>query len=74
MISLNSLTKKDIGKNCWYKSFGKPEYGIIKSWNDTFVFVVYPGNNDSKKDHWDRYTAAATKPGDLFWTEKEANE
>ena len=66
-IQIKDLTKDHVGKGCWYKSFDGYEHGILKSWNDHFIFVVYPGNNDAKKEHWDRYTAAATKPEDLFW-------
>jgi len=67
-MKITDLIKTDIGKPCFYiPSFGNPEQGILKSWNDTYIFVVYPGNNDAKKEHWDRYTAAATKPEDLYW-------
>lgn len=66
-MKIKDLVKKDIGRTCFYvPSWGKPEQGIIKSWNDTYIFVVYPGNNNAKKEHWDRYTAAATDPEDLF--------
>jgi hypothetical protein len=65
---IKDLKKEDIGKTVFYvPSFGDPEMGILKSWNDKFIFVVYPGNNDVKKEHWDRYTAAATNPDELFW-------
>ena len=64
-VILKNLTKDDIGRRVIYKPFN--EEGIVKSWNDIYVFVVYPGNNDAKKEHWDRYTAAATKPEDIFF-------
>lgn len=70
MISITSLKDSDKGKTVWYKSFDGYEKGILKSWTDSTIFVVYPGGNDAKKDHWDRYTAASTRPEDLFW-EKE---
>ena len=67
-MKIKDLTEQDKGRYCYYvPSFGEPELGIIKSWNDTYIFVVYPGNNDAKKTHWDRYTAAATKPEELFF-------
>jgi hypothetical protein len=66
-VILKKLTKSDIGRRVVYKPEMENEEGIIKSWNDTYVFVVYPGNNDAKKEHWDRYTAAATKPEDIFF-------
>ena len=73
MIAINLLTEKDIGKWVTYRSSGgdKVEQGKIKSWNDRFIFVVYNANNNWDADHWKDYTAAATNPEDLFWTEKE---
>ena len=68
MIKIEKLTKEDKGRTVWYKRFDGWDRGIIKSWNSTFIFVVYPGNNQSKNDHWDRYTAAATDPKDLFFS------
>lgn len=67
MVNIEKLQKSDIGKTVWYKSHDGYEFGILKSWNDKYIFVVYPGDNDAKKEHWDRYTAAATKPEDLHW-------
>jgi hypothetical protein len=66
-VILKKLTKNDIGRRVVYKPKMENEQGIIKSWNDLYVFVVYPGNNDAKKEHWDRYTAAATKAEDIFF-------
>lgn len=74
MINPNTLTEQDKGKTVWYKSFDGWELGIIKSWNDSGIFVVYPGNNDAKKEHWDRYTAAHTRPEDLYWKKEEKND
>ena len=65
-LEIKDLTEKDKGRYVYYKSFDGFELGIIKSWNDKYIFVVYPGNNDSKKDHYDKYTATATDPKDLF--------
>lgn len=67
-MNIKDLTKDDIGKSCYYiPSFGEPEYGIIKSWNEKFIFVVYPGTNEEKRYKWENYTGVATKPEDLYW-------
>lgn len=67
-MRIKDLTKADIGKVGYYiPSFGEPELGILKTWNEKFIFVVYPGNNPAKREHWDRYTSAATKPQDFYW-------
>ncbi len=71
IMEIKDLSQQDIGKTVFYKSHDGYEMGILKSWNDKFIFVVYPGNNDAKKEHWDRYTAAATKPEDLYWNVPE---
>ena len=70
MVDIKKLTEDDIGK--WVSYTGHPgggiEIGKIKSWNDKFIFVVYKCANE-----WGRfkgYTAAATKPEDLEFTEK----
>ena len=47
MIKQKDLTESDIGKEVFYydgKSGGK--YGLIKSWNESFIFVVFNYNND----------------------------
>lgn len=68
MINIGALTEMNKGQKVWYKdSSGKIEEGIIKSWNDKFVFVVYPGTNEDKRNNWWNYTAAATRPEDLHW-------
>lgn len=41
MIDINSLTEKDIGKVVNYFGGVDEEWGIIKSWNDKFIFVQY---------------------------------
>lgn len=65
---IENLNKSDIGRTVIYKPDMENELGIIKSWNDKYIFVVYLGNNEDKKEHWDRYTAAATNPEDLIFT------
>ena len=69
MINIKDLKKEDIGKWVTYRSFGgdKVEHGKLKSWNDTWIFVVYNANNNWDMDHWKDYTAAATSPNDLVW-------
>jgi hypothetical protein len=60
MIAIASLKPEHIGHWVRYRSC---EIGRIKSWNDSFVFVVYHCQNQ-----WDRFsdwTAAATLPEDL---------
>lgn len=65
-VDITKLTESDIGRWVVYKpSFGKEERGRIKSWNDTYVFVVYKCDNQ-----WDRFqdfTACATNPDDLMF-------
>lgn len=59
-----------IGQRVTYKSFGKSEKGIVKSFSDAeHVFVVYHCNEE-----WDRYmyyTGARTEIEDLVngWIE-----
>ena len=66
-MKITDLKESDKGRTVIYKPKMENELGIIKSWNDKYIFVVYPGNNDAKKEHWDRYTAAATSPEDLIF-------
>lgn len=58
--SLKDLTQKDVGR--WVRYDGG-EVGRIKSWNGSYIFVVYSCNKE-----WDRYqdfTGAATRPDEL---------
>ena len=68
LIQINNLTEKDVGRWVTYvDGVGKKEEGKLKSWNDTFIFVVYTCNNE-----WDRFkdfTGAATSPKDLYFKE-----
>lgn len=67
----HKFTEADIGKKVIYKKdFGENEEGIIKKVTTNTVFVVYPGDNDAKKEHWENYTAAATNPEDLILKDK----
>lgn len=63
-MNIADLKPEDVGAWVEYRpSYGDPERGRIKSWNDKFIFVVYKCDNQ-----WNRfqdYTAAATDPADL---------
>lgn len=66
MIVINRLMDKDKGRRVIYKDgAGHKEYGLIKSWNYKWVFVVY--NCAGDWDNYQDYTAAATDPKDLEW-------
>ena len=66
MIDINKLKKSDIGKKVVYTNgVGEQEPGIIKSWNDKWIFVVY--HCDNNWENYQNYTAASTNPNDLFW-------
>jgi len=68
MIDILALDIKDLGAWVEYKGgAGEKEKGRIKSWNDTYIFVVYKCANE-----WDRYkdfTGVATSPKDLSYTD-----
>jgi len=64
MIDLKCLSKHDVGRWVDYTTpHGGIECGRLKSWNDKFAFIVF--NCDSRWNHFDDYTAAATNPDDL---------
>jgi hypothetical protein len=65
MIDITKLTEKDVGKCVTYHTFYKIQKGVIKTWNERYIFVVYNCNHDWS--HYENYTAAATKPEDLRW-------
>lgn len=65
-MQLVNLTKEDIGKWVEYHRHSKQEIGRIKSWNDKWVFVVY--RCDGNWDDFLNYTAAATSPEDLSFS------
>ena len=65
-IEITSLTKADVGRWVSYlPSHGKPEFGRIKGWGTTTVFVVYCLGKYAKR--WQDYTGAATNPEDLVF-------
>ncbi len=64
---------KDIGRPVYYTDgTGERTFGMIKSFNDSWVFVVYNCADDW--DNFRNYTAAATDRNDLeFAPESEAS-
>lgn len=60
MIPIDTLTEADIGRWVTYRS---SEPGRIKTWNPTFIFVVYHSNGDW--NNFALYDAFATLPEDL---------
>lgn len=58
MVDLKELTDEDIGQ--WVEYWPGKEKGRIKSWNNSFVFVVYHCGDDW--ENFQNYTAAATHP------------
>ena len=64
-IDIKQLKESDKGKWVIYLpgEWADKEKGKIKSWNSSFIFVVY--NCDNDWDNYKNYTAAATKPNDL---------
>ena len=73
MIDIDKLTEENFGRWVVYTDgTDKRQEGRIKSWNDTWIFVVYNcGNNwESYRD----YTAAATDPKDLQFLHPKPGE
>ena len=66
MIYLDTLKERDIGR--WVEYWPGKEVGRLKSWNGSFLFVVYNcgGNWDKYMD----YTAASTHPKSLNFIEE----
>ncbi len=59
-----TVTDKDIGRPVFYTDgTGKREFGRIKSFNSSWVFVVYHCAGDW--DNFQDYTGAATDRNDL---------
>ena len=64
MIDIAQLRKSDIGRWVEYHgSGGEIERGKLKSWNDTYIFVVYKCSGEWKR--FKDFTGAATSPRDL---------
>lgn len=63
-LPYHSLTPYHLGRWVMYDpGYGDPEYGRIKSFNSSFVFVVYKCSGDW--DHYQDYTAQGTHPDRL---------
>lgn len=66
MIDIKKLTEKDKGRWVSYKRFDNSyENGRLKSWNDTYIFVVYKCASEWSK--YENYTGVTTKPEDLIF-------
>jgi hypothetical protein len=67
MIDIKTLTEQDKGRYVIYQTAYIKQTGILKSYNDSIIFVVYHYNNDP--DNYRDYTGAATRPEDLTFLE-----
>jgi len=67
MITITDLTEKDRGRWVVYRpEVGRPKIGKIKSWNDSYIFVVYHIITcDNMWHNYHFYTAAATSAEEL---------
>ena len=66
MIDITQLTEDDIGRPVTYKLTTKEEEtGFLKSWNDTYLFVVF--KYDGSAGNFMKYTAQACCPDNLHW-------
>ena len=70
MIDIKSLKESDKGR--WVEYWPNKEKGRIKSWNKSFIFVVYKCGEDW--DNYQNYTAASTHPKDLNFIEQGSDE
>jgi hypothetical protein len=70
-IAIPKLAEADKGRWVLYVGFaGERDKGRIKSWNQSFIFVVYKCDEDW--DNYQNYTAQATHPTQLcFLPESE---
>ncbi len=58
MIDIARLRPPDVGRGVIYTpSAGKPERGVLSSWNDKYIFARFTSGS----------TAAACDPADLTW-------
>lgn len=62
-ISIGALTKADIGRYVEYTSHNTTKKGRIKSFNDSWIFVVF--HCDNQWDNYKDYIAAACSPKNL---------
>jgi hypothetical protein len=67
MIHIHDLSLGDIGRWVEYRSHNRVEFGRLKSWNNSFIFVVFKCD-----EQWDRYwdfTGQSVNPEDLEFKE-----
>ena len=72
MIEISKLTEKDIGKWVLFQppyQKDKSELGKIKSWNNTYIYVIYRCNHDW--NNFKNYTAIPTDPDTLIFSKAE---
>ena len=73
MINIKELKQSDVGR--WVECLCHPnakELGKIKSWNDTYIFVVY--RCDARWQDYQEFTGQATSPKDLKFAESLPDE
>lgn len=63
MIYIKDLTNKHIGSIVIHEPGYKRQFGILKSWNEDRVFVVYHYNDEPY--NFRDYTGASTDPKNL---------
>ena len=58
---------RNLGRGVTYKDLhgGKSQHGVIKSWNDETIFVVFKCDNNWGR--YSEYTGESCNPHDLFW-------
>ena len=66
-MEIKDLQKTDVGRWVEHQRHGTKVKGRIKSWNEHYIFVVY--HCDGQWDHYKAYTAAATRPNELHFTQ-----
>lgn len=63
-IQIALLDQDRVGQEVVYTDHaGKKEYGVISSWNQSYVFVKYHGGQSSKATGPDRLDWANTENG-----------
>lgn len=70
MINIEELKKEDVGREVQYKDHNDVHYGVITSWNRTYIFVRYSltiKDNDNII-HLTGQTSQATSPNKLYFT------
>lgn len=69
MININELSDMHVGSVVVFRKKHEPyrEFGILKAWNESCIFVVYHYNEDPF--NFRDYTGCATNPEDLKFDE-----